>query len=645
MSTVKTHSLLTDFDVNLFKSGKYFRAYEKLGSHSIEVDGEWGYYFAVWAPNAKKVSVVGDFNQWKRGAHTLVPRWDGSGIWEGFVPGLKQGLLYKYAIDAPDGRKLSKGDPFASFWEVPPNTSTVTWDMYYEWNDAEWMNARKEHVGLDKPYSVYEVHLGSWKKKPGAATSLSYREMAEELPQYLQDMGFTHVEFLPVMEHPYFPSWGYQVTGYFATTSRFGTPQDFMYLVDKLHQAGISVILDWVPSHFPTDAHGLADFDGTHLYDHSDPRQGFHPDWKSSIFNFGRNEVRSFLISNALFWLDKFHIDGLRVDAVASMLYLDYSRKEGEWIPNKYGGNENLEAIDFLREFNSVVYQEYPDVTTIAEESTAWAGVSRPVYTGGLGFGQKWMMGWMHDTLKYFMNDPLYRQYHHHQITFSLIYAFSENFMLPLSHDEVVHGKGPLIDRMQGNTQQRFADLRTMFGYMYTHPGSKLLFMGGEYGQTSEWNIETGLNWSLLEDKNNAGVLAYVKALNHLYKDNTALHEQQFSPDGFTWINHTDHQKSIISYARKGKGDDDWMVVVCNFTPVSHPGFRVGVPASGTYTEVLNANAVEYNGSGEYLNTTPIKADKKEWDGRDYSVGFDLPGSSVVVFKLEPKKKKGVGSK
>lgn len=639
MSSIKSAAALTDFDTGLFSSGKYFRAYEKMGSHSIEVDGEWGYYFAVWAPNAHAVSVVGDFNNWERGAHPLSSRWDSSGIWEGFIPGLKKGLLYKYAIDAPDGRQLAKGDPFAHFWEIPPDTSSVTWDMYYEWNDQDWMEQRKVKSGLEQPYSVYEVHLGSWKKKNGRTASLSYLELAEELPQYLQDMGYTHVEFLPVMEHPYFPSWGYQITGYFAPTSRFGTPQDFMYLVDKLHQAGIGIILDWVPSHFPTDAHGLADFDGTHLYDHADPRQGFHPDWKSSIFNYGRNEVRSFLISNALYWLDKFHIDGLRVDAVASMLYLDYSREHGQWIPNKHGGNENLEAIAFLREFNSVVYQEYPDVMTIAEESTAWTGVSRPVYTGGLGFGQKWMMGWMHDTLDYFKKDPVYRQHHHNEITFSLVYAFTENFMLPLSHDEVVHGKGPLIDRMPGDEWQRFANLRLMFGYMYTHPGTQLVFMGGEFGQTTEWSIEKGLDWDLLEHAPHQGVQTWVKTLNHLYKSTTALFENQFAPDSFEWINHADYQKSILSYTRKGKGADDYVVVVCNFTPITHDSFRVGVPGPGTYTEILNSNAVDFGGSGDALNTKPVKADLQEWDGREYSIGLQLPPLGIVAFSYKKGRK------
>ncbi|MEL6140468.1 MAG: 1,4-alpha-glucan branching protein GlgB, partial [Bacteroidota bacterium] len=487
--SVKAHSLLTDYDINLFRSGKHFRIYEKLGSRVLEVDGESGVYFAVWAPNAVSVSVIGSFNDWDRSASPLNARWDSSGIWEGFIPGVGNGALYKYAIDARDGRQLEKGDPYARLWETPPKTASLVWDTWYEWSDDSWMEERLAHNSLDGPFSVYEVHLGSWKKKKSGHESLSYRELATELVDYVREMGFTHVEFLPVMEHPYYPSWGYQITGYFAPSSRYGGPQDFMYLVDALHQAGIGVILDWVPSHFPYDSHGLADFDGTHLYEHADPKKGFHPDWKSAIFNYGRNEVRSFLISNALFWLDRYHIDGLRVDAVASMLYLDYSRKAGEWVPNHFGGNENLEAIDFLREFNTTVYAEYPDTVTIAEESTSWTGVSRPVYAGGLGFGMKWMMGWMHDTLKYFQNDPVHRSYHHGEITFSLIYAFTENFMLPLSHDEVVHGKGPIIDRMPGDEWQRFANMRALYGYMYTHPGAKLLFMGDEFGQTSEWSI------------------------------------------------------------------------------------------------------------------------------------------------------------
>ena len=640
MAKSEHHTLFTDFDINLFKSGKHFRVYDKLGSHVIEKNGEKGVYFAVWAPSADRVSVMGDFNFWNRSEHPLFPRWDGSGIWEGFVPGLENGTVYKYAVDARDGRKLEKGDPYARLWETPPKTASVVWDTFYEWQDKKWMGKRKHHNSLDAPMSVYEVHIGSWRKK-AQSESLSYRELAEELVKYVTETGFTHVEFLPVMEHPYFPSWGYQVTGYFAPTSRFGGPQDFMYLVDKLHQADIGVILDWVPSHFPTDSHGLADFDGTHLYDHADPRKGFHPDWKSAIFNYGRNEVQSFLISNALFWLDRYHIDGLRVDAVASMLYLDYSRKDGEWIPNQYGGNENLEAIDFLREFNQTVYREYPDTITIAEESTAWAGVSRPVYVGGLGFGQKWMMGWMHDTLSYFKHEPVHRSYHHGEITFSLMYAFTENFMLPLSHDEVVHGKGPLIDRMPGDEWQKFANLRLMYGYMYTHPGTQLLFMGGEFGQTSEWNIEAGLQWGLLEHPPHQGAKAWIQDLNAFYRKTSALYEKQFDPSGFEWIDHNDSRHSSLSYLRRGNDPDDMAIVVCNFTPVVRENFRVGVPAEGTYQEVLNSDDKKYYGSGQNLNPKKLTAQEGEWNGRPYYLELEkLPPLGITILQPAKRKKK-----
>lgn len=628
---VVSHSLLTDYDVNLFRSGKHYRIYDKLGAHVIEVEGQKGVQFAVWAPSAQAVSIIGDFNGWKRGEFPLNARWDSSGIWEGFIPGLENGTVYKYAVDAPDGRQLEKGDPFARLWEMPPKTASVVWDTWYEWEDKDWMNQRANVNGHDKPFSIYEVHLGSWKKK-NEGESLSYRELAEELVDYVKEMGFTHVEFLPVMEHPYFPSWGYQITGYFAPSSRFGGPQDFMYLVDALHQAGVGVVLDWVPSHFPNDAHGLADFDGTHLYDHADPRQGFHPDWKSAIFNYGRNEVRSFLISNALFWLERYHIDGLRVDAVASMLYLDYSRNEGEWIPNRFGGNENLEAIQFLREFNETVYREFPDTVTIAEESTAWSGVSRPIYAGGLGFGQKWMMGWMHDTLNYFTNDPIHRSYHHGEITFSMVYAFTENFMLPLSHDEVVHGKGPLIDRMPGDEWQRFANMRTLFGYMFTHPGTNLLFMGGEFGQTSEWDIEKGIDWGLTKYKPHEGLKNWVKALNEFYRNTPALYEQQFDGKGFEWIDHGDHLNSSLSYLRRAKDPEDSVVVIVNFTPVVRHNFRVGVPAGGTYSCILNSDDKAYGGTGNY-SVDQLESVDSEWNGRPAHLEFSLPPLGVVVLK------------
>lgn len=642
MANVINYSLLTEFDSNLFKAGKHFRIYQKLGSHIITVEGQSGTYFAVWAPNAQSVSVIGNFNGWNRQSHPLSVRWDGTGIWEGFLPGVGKGALYKYHIHSRDGRRLEKGDPYALFWEIPPNTASIVWDLDYHWNDSQWMKSRGEHSGLDRPYSVYEVHLGSWRKRAGGAESLSYRELADELVSYVKEMGFTHIEFLPVMEHPYFPSWGYQTTGYFAPTSRFGTPQDFMYMMDAFHQAGIGVILDWVPSHFPTDAHGLADFDGTHLYDHADPRLGFHPDWKSAIFNYGRNEVRSFLISNALFWLEVYHADGLRVDAVASMLYLDYSRKAGEWIPNHLGGNENFEAIAFLREFNESVYREYPDAITIAEESTAWSGVSRPVYTGGLGFGQKWMMGWMHDTLNFFKNDPIHRKYHHNMITFSIVYAFSENFMLPLSHDEVVHGKGSLLNRMPGDEWQRFANLRTLFGYMFTHPGTRLLFMGGEFGQTTEWNIEKGVEWWLLQFDYHKGVQAWIKKLNHYYRNTPALYEKQFSHEGFEWIEHNDYTNSVLSYLRKGKDADHPTVVVCNFTPVVREQYELGVPADGTWKVVLNSDDKDFGGSAFDIHTE-VKSKKENKHGRPYSINLKLPPLAVIV--LERKKSEGGATK
>ncbi len=634
MANVIHYSRFSEFDIYLFKSGKHFRLYEKLGSHQIEVAGQQGTYFALWAPNAEAVSVVGDFNGWNTESHHLSPRWDGSGIWEGFLPGLGQGTLYKYSITAKDGRKIEKGDPFARFWEIPPRTASIVWDAPHNWEDKDWMEKRKEKADAAAPYSIYEVHLGSWRKKSDSPDSLDYRELADELVAYVRDMGFTHIELLPVMEHPFYPSWGYQVTGYFAPTSRFGTPEEFKYLVDALHQAGVGVILDWVPSHFPTDAHGLAQFDGTHLFEHADPKQGFHPDWKSSIFNFGRNEVRSFLISNALFWLEQYHIDGLRVDAVASMLYLDYSREEGEWIANKYGGRENLEAIDFLREFNETVYREYPDTITIAEESTAWSGVSHPTYTGGLGFGQKWMMGWMHDTLNYFKRDPIYRQYHHGEITFSLIYAFTENFLLPLSHDEVVHGKGSLMDRMPGDEWQRFANLRLLFGYMYMHPGTKLLFMGGEFAQTSEWNIEAGLQWWLLDHAPHQGVQRWVKQLNAFYRKTTALYEKQFSGEGFEWVDHGGAQNSLLSFLRKGDDPRDTLIVVCNFTPATRDPFRVGVPYEGWWKEVLNSDDSEYGGAGQHVNSRH-ETREGEWNGRPFYIEIKVAPLACMVFSFE----------
>ncbi len=626
---VKPHTLFSDFDINLFKSGKHFRLYEKLGSKILELNGELGVYFAVWAPNAKSVGIAGNFNFWAKQSHKLFPRWDDSGIWEGFLPGLQKGELYKFIIETNDGKLLEKSDPFASFCEIPPNTASIVWDQDHKWNDENWMSNRASKNNHKAPFSVYEIHIGSWRKKNDGTESLSYKELAKELSNYLVEMGYTHVEFLPIMEHPYFPSWGYQITGYFAPTSRYGTPQEFKYLVDVLHQAGIGVILDWVPSHYPNDAHGLAKFDGTFLFEHADPRKGFHPDWKSAIFNYNRNEVRAFLISNAIFWLDQFHIDGLRVDAVASMLYLDYSRKDGEWIPNKYGGNENLEAIEFLKEFNTAVYQYYPDTITIAEESTAYDGVSRPVHLGGLGFGQKWMMGWMHDTLNFMNKDSVHRKFHHNEITFSLIYAFSENFMLPLSHDEVVHGKGAIIDRMPGDDWQRFANLRMLYTYMFTHPGTKLLFMGNELAQTSEWSIERGLDWWLLQYQPHIGIQNLIKDLNHFYKNNSCLFDLQFAKEGFEWLVQNDQENSLIAYFRKD--EENALLIVCNFTPSPKEIYKLGVPAHGTWKEVFNSDDPTYGGSG-VLNEKPLETISKPWQGKNQFIAPKLAPLAVQVF-------------
>ena len=627
-------SLLTDFDIHLFKTGKHFKLYEKLGAHLASFKGENGTYFAVWAPNARGVSLIGNFNHWTDGQHKLNPRWDESGIWEAFFPSIGKGEVYKYAIHSNSGDYLEKADPFASYAETPPKTASVVWDGDHSWKDQTWLDKRKKLAATPKPYSVYEIHFGSWRRKVEEGNrSLSYKEMAIELVQYIKDLGFTHVEFLPVMEHPFFGSWGYQLTGYFAPSSRFGAPEEFMELVDAFHQEDIGVILDWVPSHFPGDAHGLYKFDGTHLFEHADPRKGFHPDWSSYIYNYGRPEVRSFLISNALFWLERFHIDGLRVDAVASMLYLDYSRKEGEWIPNEHGGNENLEAVAFLKEFNEVVYGTFPDVLTIAEESTAWPGVSKPTYLGGLGFGQKWMMGWMHDTLKYFKNDSVHRKYHQNEITFSVMYAFTENFMLPLSHDEVVHGKGSLLGRMPGDEWRKFANLRLMFAYMYTHPGTKLIFMGGEFGQIAEWNHDRSLDWHLTDSPYHRGVQTLFKDLNALYKIEPALYQFAFEGRGFEWIDYSDRENSVIIYMRKSEVREESLVVICNFTPESRNHYRVGVPMRGTWTEIFNSDNQKYGGSGllnsGLLYTTPVK-----YHGKDYSVSLTLSPLSVSILKL-----------
>jgi len=627
-------SLLTEHDVYLFRQGNHFGLSEKLGSHVMTVGGVEGTLFAVWAPNAEYVSVVGDFNGWNKGAHPLGVRRDSTGIWEGFIPAVRHGAVYKYHIRSRvHNHEAEKGDPFAFSWELPPKTASLVWDLQYAWKDREWMKARGKSNALNAPFAVYEMHTGSWRRKPEENNrSLTYRELADYLPAYLRDMGFTHVEFMPMMEHPFYGSWGYQITGFFAPTSRFGPPQDFMYLIDCLHQEGIGVILDWVPSHFPDDTHGLVYFDGTDLYEHEDPKQGFHPEWKSYIFNYGRYEVRNFLISNALFWLDKYHADGLRIDGVASMLYLDYARKDGEWAPNKYGGRENLEAIDFLRSLNREVYRAFPDVQTIAEESTSWPMVTRPTHAGGLGFGMKWNMGWMHDTLDFLARDPVFRKYHQGLLTFSIWYAFFENFMLSLSHDEVVYGKGSLANRMPGGGRQKLANLRLLFGFQYLHPGKKLLFMGGELGQWREWDHEQSLDWHLLNYQSHHGVWQWVRDLNLLYRSEPSLHELDFESAGFEWVDFSDHEHSVIGFLRKGKTTKDIFLAVCNFTPVPRTGYRVGVPLGGFWKEVLNSDALDYGGDG-YGNAGGREAEPEPAHGRNYSLSLTLPPLGILILK------------
>ncbi|MCA0131643.1 1,4-alpha-glucan branching protein GlgB [Winogradskyella alexanderae] len=633
MAEVIAHSLFTEFDINLFKSGKHYKLYEKFGSHIIKVNGVEGTYFAVWAPSAKSVSVVGDFNFWLEGDHKLNVRWDQSGIWEGFIPGVGKGNIYKYKIHSHHNDiKTEKADPYARRCEHPPNTASIVWEDNYKWKDSKWMENRKDNNKLDAPFSVYEVHLGSWKKQVEENRFLSYTEMADELVSYVKEMNFTHVELMPIMEYPYDPSWGYQLTGYFAPTSRFGYPEEFKLLVDKIHQNDIGIILDWVPSHFPEDAHGLGFFDGSALYEHPDRRKGYHPDWKSLIFNYGRNEVKSFLISNALFWLDQYHADGLRVDAVASMLFLDYSREDGEWEPNMFGGRENLEAISFMREMNEAVYSAFPDVQTIAEESTSFPMVSKPTFIGGLGFGMKWMMGWMHDTLQYFAKEPIYRKHHQNDLTFSMTYAFTENFMLPLSHDEVVYGKQSILGRMPGDEWQRFANLRLLYSYMFTHPGTNLLFQGAEFGQSEEWNFQQSLDWHLLQYAPHKGVQTLIKDLNSFYKNEPALYEKQFTGDGFEWIDYNDAENSVLVYIRKGYDDKDDIIVACNMTPVPRENYKMGVPRKGKLKEVFNSDLKKYFGSGEYKNK--MQSTKAEpWQFRDDSVEINIPPLGMVAFK------------
>ncbi|MEO8294619.1 MAG: 1,4-alpha-glucan branching protein GlgB [Gemmatimonadota bacterium] len=626
--------MLTDQDLYLFNEGTHLRLYDHLGAHLVSIDGEEGTAFAVWAPAAERVSVIGAFNDWNPSSNQLAPRQQ-SGIWEGFIPGIDKGSVYKYHIvSSRQGYVVDKADPLAFATEHPPRTGSVVWPLDYRWEDTEWMGTRKAHNSLKAPISIYEVHLGSW-RRDAAGQSLSYREIAAPLADYARENGFTHVQLLPIMEHPFFGSWGYQTTGYFAPTSRFGEPQDLMALIDHLHQRGIGVFLDWVPSHFPTDQHALGYFDGNHLYEHADPRQGFHPDWQTFIFNYGRPEVRSFLLSSALFWLERYHADGLRVDAVASMLYLDYSRQNGEWVANKYGGRENLEAIDFLKKMNEVLHQQFPDTLTIAEESTSWPMVSRPTYIGGLGFDLKWDMGWMHDTLKYMALDPVHRRHHHNELTFRGMYAFTENFVLPLSHDEVVHLKGSLLGKMPGDPWRKFANLRLLFGNMFAQPGKKLLFMGGELGEPSEWNHDAALDWSLLKNPFHAGVQRWVRDLNRLYAGEPALHLLDCEPGGFSWIDCNDADQSVLTLLRKGEPGDPMLIFALNFTPVPRVAYRVGVPRMGRWEEVLNSDSVEYGGSGAG-NLGGVDAALVAHHGYPQSISVTLPPLAAVVLRSLP---------
>jgi 1,4-alpha-glucan branching enzyme len=629
-------TLLSDFDLYLLGEGTHHRAYEKLGAHLSKMDDRRGVQFAVWAPNAEHVSVIGDFNDWNPRVNPMQLHAE-AGVWESFIADLEPGALYKYHIQSRyRGYDTDKADPYGVSAEIRPHTASRVWDIEsYTWEDDSWMMNRVKKNALDSAVSIYEVHLGSWRRLPeGANQWLTYRELAPLLADYVYDAGFTHVEFLPVMEHPFDGSWGYETIGYFAPTSRFGSPTDFMYLVDRLHQRGIGVILDWVPAHFPKDEAGLGYFDGTHLYEHADPRQGELPDWNTFVFNYGRREVQNFLVSNALFWFDKYHVDGLRVDAVAAMLYLDYGRRESEWIPNRYGGKENIEAIHFLRDLNERVYAAFPDVMLMAEESTAWPLVSRPTYLGGLGFGFKWNMGWMHDVLDYVSTDPVFRSYHHNRITFSLVYAFAENFVLPFSHDEVVYGKGSMLGKMPGDEWQKFANLRLLYGYMFGHPGKKLLFMGNEFGQWAEWNHDKSLDWHLLQKPFHSGLLRWVRDLNTLYRAQSSLFELDFDPAGFEWVDCSDYQRSVISFIRRGRNPDEILLFVCNFTPVPRQNYRVGAPLECYWREVLNSDAPLYGGSGQG-NIGGLTAVPLPIHGRPFSLNMTLPALGLLVFKPE----------
>ncbi len=620
---------VAELDLHLAAEGRHEQLYQPLGAHLRDVDGVTGVSFAVWAPNAASVSVVGDFNGWDGRLHPMRSL-GAAGIWELFIPGILPDSRYKFEIRTRDRKLRLKADPFAFRTEVPPANASIVFESSYEWGDAEWLEQRRSADALARPLSVYEVHLGSWRLNPLEGNRpLTYRELGEELAEYATDMGFTHIELLPVMEHPFAPSWGYQVTGHFAPTARFGDPDDFRALVDRLHQAGIGVILDWVPAHFPRDDWALARFDGTALYEHDDPRRGSHPDWGTLVFNFGRNEVRNFLLAGALYWLREFHVDGLRVDAVASMLYLDYSRKAGEWVPNQFGGNEDLDAVGFLKELNEVTHAREPGVLMLAEESTAWPGVSRPVYLGGLGFGLKWNMGWMHDTLEYFKRDPIYRRHHHHQLTFSLVYAFSENFVLPLSHDEVVHGKGSLLGKMPGDRWQRLANLRSLYAYMWAHPGKKLLFMGGELGQEGEWSSERSLDWHLLELPEHSGIQGLVRDLNRHYRAEPSLWEVDFEPAGFGWLEPNDASSNVVAFLRLGEGEARPIVCVCNFSPVPREAYRLGLPRGGRWAELLNTDSELYGGSG-VGNLGAIAAEPKPWHDQPFSAELTLPPLGVL---------------
>jgi 1,4-alpha-glucan branching enzyme len=629
---MQSFSLFTDFDIDLFKAGKHYQVYEKFGAHPAEQEGIKGVYFAVWAPNASQVSVIGDFNGWNKKSHSMSVRWDSSGIWELFIPGIGEGTYYKYHIISHTGYHVEKADPYGIYMETPPKTASIVYKAQFNWTDQSWLKKRAAVKPLEQPLVIYELHIGSWRRHAEDNRFLSYRELAEELPAYCRFMGYTHVEFMPVMEHPFYGSWGYQITGYFSPSSRYGTPVDFMHLINKLHEANVGVILDWVPSHFPTDEHGLGYFDGTHLYEYEDPRKGFHPDWKSFIFNYGRNEVRSFLISNALFWLAVFHIDGLRVDGVASILYLDYSRNPGEWTPNESGGRENLEAIGFLKALNEAVHLHHPDTITIAEESTAWPGVTHIPSSGGLGFDLKWMMGWMHDTLFYFQKDPVYRCYHQQLLSFSIYYAFTEQFVLPLSHDEVVHGKRSLIEKMPGDEWQKFANLRLLYGYMYAHPGIKMLFMGGEFAQRHEWRHDQSLDWHENHSTLNRGIQQLIRDLNELYKREPALYEHNFSNAGFEWIDFNDTKNSVLCWIRKEKSTGTFILVVANFTPQILRNYRIGIPLKGHYQEILNSDHPDYGGSGciqqAILTTSPIRK-----HGKEHSLSLQLPPLGILFIK------------